>query len=148
MDKKPGVRQPDPRQKDSADTLDPILRKIEFPGEDRHAILEHLREAEFTLHVMQRIGSLEQKRKTRKTIYWIVFLLFNLALIVLSGSDNALLRELFSFERIFSLIFSVVIGIIIFATTVGLIVTMDTSWLKKLRHDERPEAEQKNDHAL
>jgi len=141
-------RKPDTRDKDATDALGPILRKIEFPGEDRHAILEHLRQTEFALHVMQKIGNLEQKRKTRKTIYWIIFLLFNLALVLLTGSDNALLRELFSFERIFSIIFSVVLGMIIFATTVGLIVTMDTSWLQRFKHEEKPEAEEKNEHVL
>jgi hypothetical protein len=135
-------------QKQTLNTLETALRKIEFPGENGLAILERLKEAEFTLHVMQRLEALEQRRKVRKTIYWTVFLLFNLALILLSGSDNAVLRELFSFERIFSIIFSVVLGIIIFATTVGLIVTMDTSWLKRFTHQDEHEVERKKDHIL
>ena len=114
--------------------LNNVLRGIEFPGEERGTILRFLEKTDFGDRVMTGIELAAQRRKTKRTLYWVFFLLFNLALILLSGAENGLLRELFSFEQIFSIIFSLVLGIIILATTIGLILTIDTSWLKRFTH--------------
>lgn len=119
-------------------TLDGMLREIEFPGEGRGVILRFLERSDFDDRVLTGIELAAQRRKTKRILYWVFFLLFNLALILLSGTDNALLKELFSFEQIFSIIFSLVLGIIILATAIGLILTIDTSWLKRFTHVHEP----------
>ena len=128
-----------------SERLASLLREIEFPGEERSSLLRHLEDVDFTARVINRITLIEQKHKPRRTVYWIVFLLFNLALILLSGTGNAVLRKLFSFEQIFSLIFSIVLGIIILAITVGLILTVDTSWLRRFLIGERTEKTEQGD---
>jgi hypothetical protein len=119
-------------------TLDGILREIEFPGEERSVILRFLEQSDFDDRVLTGIELAAQRRKTKRILTWVFFLLFNLALILLSGTDNALLKQLFSFEQIFSIIFSLVLGIIILATTIGLILTIDTSWLKRFTRVHEP----------
>ena len=132
MDRKP------PTSTKKPPALDRMLREIEFPGEDRGVILRFLEKTDFDDRILTGIELATQRQKTKRILYWVFFLLFNLALILLSGTDNALLKELFSFEQIFSIIFSLVLGIIILATTIGLILTIDTSWLKRFTHVHEP----------
>lgn len=127
-----------PIAKNTPLTLDALLREVEFPGEERGIILRFLEKADFNDRILTGIELAAHRRKTKRILYWVFFLLFNLALILLSGTDNALLKELFSFEQIFSIIFSLVLGIIILATTIGLILTIDTSWLKRFTHMHEP----------
>ena len=133
-------------RKKQAVKLDDTLKGIEFPGEKREEIFSFLEKIDFTCRVMSGIKTIEQRKKLKNTLFWIFFLIFNLALLSLSGANHELLRELFSFIEIFSIIFSIIVGLIILGATVGLILSLDTTWLARFTYrntpDELPENSQ------
>jgi hypothetical protein len=97
------------------------------PGLKRD-ITVYLGKVGFVERVMTDI--LEVPGKTRKTLLWASFCLFNLFLLVLFGTNQAFVVEFFALQEELGQFFFLFLGITLLGGLIGLVLVSDISWLK------------------
>ncbi len=108
----------------AAQSLDSIEPK---PGLKRD-ITAYLGKVGFVERVMTDI--LEVPGKTRKTLLWASFCLFNLFLLVLFGTNQSFIVEFFALREELGQFFFLFLGITLLGGLIGLVLVSDISWLK------------------
>lgn len=108
----------------AAQSLDSIEPK---PGLKRD-ITAYLGKVRFVERVMTDI--LEVPGKTRKTLLWASFCLFNLFLLVLFGTNQSFIVEFFALQEELGQFFFLFLGITLLGGLIGLVLVSDISWLK------------------
>ena len=98
------------------------------PGLKRD-ITVYLGKVGFVERVMTDI--LEVPGKTRKTLLWAIFCLFNLFLLALFGTNQSFIVELFALQEELGQFFFLFLGISLLGGLIGLVLVSDLSWLKE-----------------
>ena len=107
-----------------AQSLDSIEPKA---GLERD-ITVYLGKVGFVERVMTDI--MEVPGKTRKTLLWAGFCLFNLFLLVLFGTNQSFIVDFFALQEELGQFFFLFLGITLLGGLIGLVLVSDTSWLK------------------
>jgi hypothetical protein len=115
-----------------SERLDEILRGIEFPGEDEAAIRSYLENYRLADKVAAQ--TTRDIRATRRSVFWGVFALLNLMLLALAGSNSYMHTHYFFQQNALQQFFYIFLGLTFLGGTVGLIFSLDTSWLDRLLH--------------
>ncbi len=115
-----------------SDRLDDLLRGIEFPGEDEAAIRSYLENCRLADKVTAR--TTRDIRATRRSVFWGVFALLNLLLLALAGSNSYMHTDYFFQQDALQQFFYIFLGLTFLGGTVGLVFSLDTSWLDRLLH--------------
>ena len=111
------------------DRLNHVLRKIEYPGEEEKAIADYLSKMDVASIIMV---STHKKVKQMKTAFWWGALFIFNALLLLSFSfDSLQIQNYFMFHNIFKTIVFSFLAILLFGSMIGLILNMDTKWLRR-----------------
>jgi hypothetical protein len=97
------------------------------PGLKRD-ITVYLGKVGFVERVMTDI--LEVSGKTRKTLLWAIFSLFNLFLLVLFGTNQSFIVEFFALQEELGQFFFLFLGITLLGGLIGLVLVSNLSWLK------------------
>jgi hypothetical protein len=97
------------------------------PGLKRD-ITVYLGKVGFVERVMTDI--LEVSGKTRKTLLWAIFCLFNLFLLVLFGTNQSFIVEFFALQEELGQFFFLFLGITLLGGLIGLVLVSNLSWLK------------------
>jgi hypothetical protein len=108
----------------AAQSLDSIEPK---PGLKRD-ITAYLGKVGFVERIMTDIS--EVPGKTRKTLLWAGFCLFNLFLLVLFGTNQSFIVEFFALQEELGQFFFLFLGITLLGGLIGLVLVGDFSWLK------------------
>ncbi len=111
------------------DTLDALLTRIEFPGEDRQALRTYLEHGGFVDRVMERI--LAEQDRSRKAVLWAGFAAVNLFLLVLLGANSHLNAGYFAVQQTLSQFFYLFLGLSAIGGIFGLILSIDTEWFTR-----------------
>ena len=114
------------------DELDKLLRGIEYPGEDEEAIRAYLEERQFVDRVMARVYL--AAHPYRKAYLWGLFSAINLALLALMGINPFILTEFFALQNALAQFFFLFLGLSFLGGLVGLVMSLDTSWLRHFLH--------------
>jgi len=112
------------REAHAAQSLDGVEPKAGL----KRDITAYLGKAGFIERVMTDI--LEVPGKTRKTILWASFCLFNLLLLVLFGTNQNFIVDFFALQEELGQFFFLFLGITLLGGLVGLVLVSDLSWLK------------------
>ena len=108
----------------AAQSLDSIEPK---PGLKRD-ITTYLGKVGFVERIMTDIS--EVPGKTRKTLLWAGFCLFNLFLLVLFGTNQSFIVEFFALQEELGQFFFLFLGITLLGGLIGLVLVGDFPWLK------------------
>ncbi len=113
-------------------TIEDILRTIEFPGEDKAAIDEYLKGHDFTDSVMNRIQELHISET--KSLFWLLFILLNVVLLLFVGGNRYLLFDFLGLHKNLSNFFFLFLGLTLMGGLIGFVLTFDTEKIKKVFH--------------
>ena len=113
-------------------TIDNFLKTIEFPGEDRVAIDEYLKEHDFTDSVMSRIQELHISEM--KSLFWLLFILLNVVLLLFVGGNHYLLFDFLGLHKNLSNFFFLFLGLTLMGGLIGFVLTFDPEKIKKVFH--------------
>lgn len=109
------------------DELERLLRLMEFPGEHPDLIRNYLEEHLFVDEVMERIQA--SAERSQRALAWALFAILDLALLLLMGTNRYMLASYFSFQDSLAQLFFLFLGISFLGGLLGLVVTLDTSWV-------------------
>lgn len=106
--------------------LEQILASIEFPAEEEEKITGYLETRDFTALVVKAIH--EKNMKIKRNLFWLIFIIINIVVLSLLGTNQFIKNEFFAFQNDLSILFFLFLGVSLFGGLIGLVVYFDVPW--------------------